>query len=73
MMSNQKNTLMVGMIFISMIFFIFGFVTTYIITLSDPVMEAFDLTYTKGFLVNSAFFVSYAVFSIPYGGVVKRI
>ncbi len=61
------------MIFISMIFFIFGFVTTFIITLSDPVMEAFDLTYTQGFLVNSAFFISYAIFSIPAGGVVKRI
>ena len=72
-MSNQTNTLRVGMIFISMIFFIFGFVTTFIITLSDPVMEAFDLTYTQGFLVNSAFFISYAVFSIPAGGVVKRI
>jgi MFS transporter, FHS family, L-fucose permease len=72
-MSNQSNTLRVGMIFISMIFFIFGFVTTFIITLSDPVMEAFDLTYTQGFLVNSAFFISYAIFSIPAGGVVKRI
>jgi MFS transporter, FHS family, L-fucose permease len=72
-MSNQSNTLRVGMIFISMIFFIFGFVTTFIITLSDPVMEAFDLTYTQGFLVNSAFFISYAIFSIPSGGVVKRI
>jgi MFS transporter, FHS family, L-fucose permease len=72
-MSNQSNTLKVGMIFISMIYFIFGFVTTFIITLSDPVMEAFDLTYTEGFLVNSAFFISYALFSIPSGGVVKRI
>lgn len=71
-MSNQ-NSLKVGMIFISMIYFIFGFVTTFIITLSDPVMEAFDLTYTEGFLVNSAFFISYALFSIPSGGVVKRI
>lgn len=72
-MSNQDNSMKIGMVFISMIFFIFGFVTTFIITLSDPVMEAFDLTYTQAFLVNSAFFLSYAVFSIPSGGVVKRI
>lgn len=72
-MTNQNNTLKVGMVFISMIFFIFGFVTTFIITLSDPVKEAFDLTYAQAFLVNSAFFISYAVFSIPAGGVVKRI
>lgn len=72
-MDNQNNTLRIGMVFISMIFFIFGFVTTFIITLSDPVMEAFDLTYTQGFLVNSAFFISYAVFSIPAGGVVKQV
>ena len=61
------------MVFISMVFFIFGFVTTFIITLSDPVMEAFDLSYTEAFLVNSAFFLSYAVFSIPAGWVVKGI
>lgn len=72
-MTTQSNTLKVGMVFISMIFFIFGFVTTFIITLSDPVMEAFNLTYTQGFLVNSAFFISYAIFSIPAGGVVKKI
>lgn len=61
------------MVFISMVFFIFGFVTTFIITLSDPVMEAFDLSYTEAFLVNSAFFLSYAIFSIPSGTVVKKI
>lgn len=72
-MTNQNNSLKVGMIFISMIFFIFGFVTTFIITLSDPVKEAFNLTYTQAFLVNSAFFISYAVFSIPSGSVVKKV
>lgn len=73
-MPNQdNNTLKVGMVFISIIFFIFGFVTTFIITLSDPVMEAFSLSYTEAFLVNSAFFISYAIFSIPSGTVVKKI
>lgn len=73
-MSNQdNNTLKVGMVFISMIFFIFGFVTTFIITLSEPVREAFDLSYTQAALVNSAFFLTYALFSIPSGTVVKRM
>ena len=74
-MSNNldSKTMKVGMVFISMVFFIFGFVTTFIITLSDPVMEAFDLSYTEAFLVNSAFFISYALFSIPAGWVVKGI
>jgi len=73
-MSNlDSKTLKVGMVFISIVFFIFGFVTTFIITLSDPVMEAFDLSYTEAFLVNSAFFISYAIFSIPSGAVVKKI
>ncbi|TVQ67008.1 MAG: MFS transporter [Balneolaceae bacterium] len=61
------------MVFISMIFFIFGFVTTFIITLSEPVREAFDLSYTQAALVNSAFFLTYALFSIPSGTVVKRM
>lgn len=72
-MTSQDNTLKVGMIFISMIFFIFGFVTTFIISLSGPVKEAFELTFTQAFLVNSAFFISYAIFSIPAGGFVKKI
>ncbi len=73
-MSNQdNNTLKVGMVFISMIFFIFGFVTTFIITLSEPVREAFDLSFTQAALVNSAFFLTYALFSIPSGTVVKRM
>lgn len=72
-MPNQdNNTLKVGMVFISMIFFIFGFVTTFIITLSEPVREAFDLSYTQAALVNSAFFLTYALFSIPSGTVVKK-
>lgn len=61
------------MIFVSMIFFIFGFVTSFIITLSDPVKEAFNLSFTQAFLVNSAFFISFALFSIPAGVLVKRI
>lgn len=71
-MTQSTNNMRIGMTFISLIFFIFGFVTTFIVTLSDPVMEAFNLTYTQGFLINSAFFISYAVFSIPSGYVVKK-
>lgn len=72
-MEQTNNSMKVGMIFISLIFFIFGFVTTFIITLSAPVKEAFDLNYSQAFLVNSAFFLSFMVFSIPCGSIVKKI
>lgn len=72
-MEQNNSSMKIGMIFISLIFFIFGFVTTFIVTLSAPVKEAFNLNYAQAFLVNSAFFLSFMIFSIPSGGIVKKI
>jgi MFS transporter, FHS family, L-fucose permease len=72
-MTQQKNTQAVGMAFMGMIFFIFGFVTTFNITLADKFKAVFDLSNFEAQLVNGAFFFTYFVLSFTCGGIIKRI
>jgi len=72
-MTEQKNTQAVGMAFMGMIFFIFGFVTTFNITLADKFKAVFDLSNFETQLVNGAFFFTYFVLSLASGGIIKRI
>jgi FHS family L-fucose permease-like MFS transporter len=72
-MTQQKNTLAVGMTFMSMIFFIFGFVTTFNITLSAKVKEVFQLSEFMAQLVNGVFFFTYFLLSFASGSIIKKI
>jgi FHS family L-fucose permease-like MFS transporter len=72
-MTQQKNTQAVGMAFMGMIFFIFGFVTTFNITLADKFKAVFDLSNFEAQLVNGAFFFTYFVLSFAGGGIIKKI
>jgi FHS family L-fucose permease-like MFS transporter len=72
---NQQNSrsLKVGMGFMAMIFFIFGFVTNFNMALKDQVQATFELSATMAQLVNGVFFFAYFCFSIISGGIIKRI
>jgi FHS family L-fucose permease-like MFS transporter len=72
-MTEQKNTQAVGMAFMGMIFFLFGFVTTFNITLADKFKAVFDLSNFEAQLVNGAFFFTYFVLSFAAGGIIKKI
>ncbi|MBN2480234.1 MAG: MFS transporter [Bacteroidales bacterium] len=72
-MTEQKNTQVMGMTIMGMIFFLFGFVTTFNITLADNFKAVFDLSNWQAQLVNGAFFFSYFVFSFLCGGIIKKI
>jgi len=72
-MDNKSNNLVVGMSVFGAIFFIFGFATTFIITLTAPIKEIFGLTETVAQLVTSAFFITYPIMSIPAGKLIDRI
>ena len=72
-MSKQDNSYKVGMTAFGAIFFIFGFATTFIVTLSAPVKAIFGLSETAAQLLSSSFFISYLIFSIPAGNLTKRI
>lgn len=56
-----------------MIFFLFGFVTTFNITLADKFKAVFELSNAQAQLVNGAFFFTYFVLSFAAGGIIKKI
>jgi MFS transporter, FHS family, L-fucose permease len=62
-----------GMSVIGSIFFIFGFATTFIITLSGKVKDIFDLSEFRAQLLSFAFFITYFFISIPIGLYIKKI
>lgn len=72
-MSKQDNSFKVGMSVIGSIFFIFGFATTFIITLSAKVKDIFALSEFEAQMLNFAFFITYALISIPIGLYIKKI
>lgn len=72
MEQNNKNY-GIGMSVFGSIFFIFGFATTFIITMSAPVKAIFGLTEFEAQLLSSAFFITYPVMSIPTGRLINKI
>jgi FHS family L-fucose permease-like MFS transporter len=72
-MTDQKNTQTAGMAFMGMIFFLFGFVTTFNITLADKFKAVFELSNFQAQLVNGAFFFTYFVLSFVAGSIIKKL
>ncbi len=72
-MSKQDSSYKVGMSAFGSIFFIFGFATTFIVTLSAPIKEIFGLSEFGAQLLASAFFIAYPIMSIPTGKLIDRI
>jgi FHS family L-fucose permease-like MFS transporter len=72
-MEQKSENYRLGMSVIGSIFFIFGFATTFIITLSGKVKDIFDLTEFRAQLLSFAFFITYFFISIPIGLYIKKI
>lgn len=72
-MKKESNNLAIGMTTFGSIFFIFGFATTFIITLTAPVKEIFNLSEFGAQLLASAFFMAYPVMAIPTGRLIDKI
>jgi len=70
---DNKNNLRVGMSTFGAIFFIFGFATTFIVTMTAPVKAIFGLPEWAAQLLSSAFFITYPILSIPSGKLVAKI
>ena len=69
----KNNNLVVGMTVFGAIFFIFGFATTFIVTLTAPVKAIFGLSEFEAQLLSSAFFIAYPLMSMPTGKIIDRI
>lgn len=66
------NTLPI-IILVFAVFFLFGGITNVADTLVSKLKGLFSLNYTQALLVQFAFFMSYAIFSIPAGLVMNRL
>jgi FHS family L-fucose permease-like MFS transporter len=58
---------------VTTLFFMWGFLTSLNDTLIPHLMQIFDLNYTKGMLVQLAFFGSYFIFALPSGKLIEAI
>ncbi|MFW6267718.1 MAG: MFS transporter, partial [Marinilabiliaceae bacterium] len=72
-MEQKNSSYGLGMSIFGAVFFIFGFATTFIITMTAPVKAIFDLPEWTAQLLASAFFVTYPIMSIPSGKLVAKI
>ena len=72
-MEQKQTNYKLGMTFIAAIFFIFGFATTFIITLSAKVKGIFGLSEFMAQFLTGAFFFTYPILSIPSGLIIRKI
>ena len=71
--SISKRDTITGIIIIGMMFFIFGFVSWVNAILIPYFQIAMELTHFQAYLVAFAFYISYLVFSIPSGYLLKNV
>lgn len=66
---NHRNAFVI----ITVLFFLWGFITVLVDALIPRLKDIFELTYFQAGLVQFAFFTAYAVVSIPAGNLISRI
>ena len=59
--------------YVTTLFFAWGFATSLIDPLMAATQRVFELTYTETTLAASAWFIAYAVVSVPAAGVLSRL
>ncbi len=62
-----------ALIFLTTLFFLWGFITVLVDSLIPRLKDFFELTYAKTVLVQFAFFVAFFVFSVPAGFILSKI
>ena len=70
---NQKKTYRTAFIFLTILFFLWGFITVLVDSLIPRLREVFTLTYFQAGMVQFAFFGAYLVLSIPSGYILSKI
>lgn len=71
-MSTKKNYT-TAFIFLTLLFFLWGFITVLVDSLIPRIRELFTLSYFQAGLVQFAFFGAYLVLSIPSGFILSKI
>lgn len=68
-----KKNFTSAFIIVTVLFFLWGFITVLVDSLIPRLKDVFELTYFKAGLVQFAFFAAYFVFSVPAGWILSKI
>ena len=73
MSSTTKTNYKSAFIFLTSLFFLWGFITVLVDSLVPRLKDVFEMSYSKTVLVQFAFFVAFFVFSLPAGLILSKI
>jgi len=68
-----KKSYRSAFIFLTTLFFLWGFITVLVDSLVPRLKDVFEMSYAKTVLVQFAFFVAFFVFSLPAGYILSKI
>lgn len=60
-------------IFLTTLFFLWGFITVLVDSLVPRLKDVFEMSYAKTVLVQFAFFLAFFIFSLPAGFILSKI
>ena len=73
MTSTTNKSYKSAFIFLTTLFFLWGFITVLVDSLVPRLKDVFEMSYAKTVLVQFAFFVAFFVFSLPAGKILTKI
>ena len=73
MSTSTKKFYRSAFIFLTSLFFLWGFITVLVDSLIPRLKDVFEMSYAKTVLVQFAFFVAFFVFSLPAGYLLSKI
>ena len=73
MVTSTNKSYKSAFIFLTTLFFLWGFITVLVDSLVPRLKDVFEMSYAKTVLVQFAFFVAFFVFSLPAGNLLAKI
>ena len=70
---SQKKSYQSSFISVTILFFLWGFITVLVDSLVPRLKEVFEMSYAKTVLVQFAFFTAFFVISLPAGAILTKI
>lgn len=69
----SQRRLVLPFIAVTILFFLWGFITVLVDALVPRLKEVFDLSYAKAGVIQFAWFIAYFLFSIPGGWIISKL
>lgn len=72
-MSSSNKSYKSAFVFLTTLFFLWGFITVLVDSLVPRLKDVFEISYAKTVLIQFAFFTAFFVFSLPAGFILSKI